>query len=214
VPGAIELKLVSVPEMGYSAENTPPQGEILIRGGPTLTHYFENPEETAAAITEDGWFKTGDIGQFEANGHVAVIDRLKNLVKLQGGEYIALEKLEAVYRGSHLVHNLMIYGSGEHPRPIAVISANEKPMAELAASLGVDESGMHRDKKVVEATLKDLQSVGKKGGLGGLEMIVGVVIVDEEWTPANGLVTATQKVNRRALKDKYKKDIEKCYGKE
>ncbi|KAI1416636.1 long-chain-fatty-acid-CoA ligase [Hypoxylon sp. FL1857] len=211
VPASLEIKLVSLPELGYDAKATPPQGEILLRGLPVCKEYFKNPEETAKAFTPDGWFRTGDIGEFDPVGHIKVIDRVKNLVKMQGGEYIALEKLEAVYRGSEYVHNLMIYGDSEHPRAIAVVSPNEKPLNDLAKKLGVDHAHAHTDSKVLDAVHKDLIAVGKKAGLTGLEMIVGVVLVEEEWTPATGLVTATQKVNRRALKTHYKKQIEECF---
>ncbi|KAK0708185.1 hypothetical protein B0H67DRAFT_331496 [Lasiosphaeris hirsuta] len=185
VPAAIEMKLVSLPELNYLANTTPPQGEILVRGGPVLTAYFENPEETAKAVTADGWFRTGDIGQFEANGHVRVIDRVKNLVKLQGGEYIALEKLEAIYRGCPFVQNIMVYGDSANPRPMAVVVPNEKVLAEKAAELGVDEHSMHHDKQIRDAVLKDLGAVARKTGLSGMETIAGVVIVDDEWTPIN-----------------------------
>ncbi|KAI1826726.1 acetyl-CoA synthetase-like protein [Xylaria intraflava] len=210
VPPSVELKLVSIPDLGYSTSAQPPQGEIYLRGAPVAKEYFKNPEETEKAFTSDGWFRTGDIGEINAVGHIKVIDRVKNLVKLQGGEYIALEKLEAIYRGSAYVHNLMIHGDSSAPRPIAVISANEKPLAELAKSLGVDNHEMHHNKRVREAVQRDLIGVAKKAGLGGLEMISGVVIVEDEWTPANGLVTATQKVNRRALGNHYKAQIQEC----
>ncbi|GAW27193.1 putative AMP-binding enzyme [Rosellinia necatrix] len=104
----------------------------------------------------------------------------------------------------------MIYGDSSQPRPIAIISPNEKPLAELARSLDVEHDDMHHNKKVEEAVQKDLIATAKKAGLSGLEMISGVVIVEEEWTPASGLVTATQKVNRRALRDQYKTQIKKC----
>ncbi|KAK3682457.1 hypothetical protein B0T22DRAFT_284520 [Podospora appendiculata] len=212
MPAAIEMKLVSIPELNYNANATPPQGEILVRGACVITAYYENPEETAKAITPDGWFRTGDIGEFDAVGHVRVIDRVKNLVKLQGGEYIALEKLEAVYRGATYVHNIMVHGDSANPRPIAVVVPNEKILSEKAAELGVPEAGMHHDAKVREAVLKELQGVGRKAGLSGLETVAGVVIVDDEWTPVNGLVTATQKVNRRAVRERYAKEIERCAG--
>ncbi|KAK6086675.1 AMP-binding enzyme [Seiridium cupressi] len=208
VPGAVELKLVGLPELNYSADTTPPQGEILLRGKPVLKEYYENPEETKNAITSDGWFKTGDIGEIDHNGHIKVIDRVKNLVKMQGGEYIALEKVEAVYRGSQYLQNIMVHGDSSHPRAIALVSPNEKNLGELAKSLGVEEKDMHNDSKVKNAVLKDLVAVGKKGGLGGLELVSNVVLVDEEWTPANNLVTATHKVNRRKLKEKYGKELE------
>ncbi|KAJ4306040.1 long-chain fatty acid-CoA ligase [Collariella sp. IMI 366227] len=210
IPAAVEIKLVSLPELNYSVDSNPPQGEILIRGAPVVKEYLDNPEETAKAVTPDGWFRTGDIGEFDADGHVAVIDRVKNLVKLQGGEYIALEKLEAIYRGAAYVQNIMVHGDSAAPRPIAVVVPNEKVLLEKAKELGVDEHGMHADKRVRGAVLKALQAVAKKEGLSGMETVSGVVLVDEEWTPVNGLVTATQKVNRKAIREKYKKEIKDC----
>ncbi|KAI1197025.1 acetyl-CoA synthetase-like protein [Nemania serpens] len=209
-PPSLELKLVSLPDIGYSVSSIPPQGEILLRGPPVAKEYYKNPEETEKAFTSDGWFRTGDIGEIDSVGHVKVIDRVKNLVKLQGGEYIALEKLEAIYRGSVYVNNLMIYGDSSQPRPIAIITPNEKALADLAKSLNVDHDDMHHSKEVREAVHKDLIIAGKKAGLSGLEMISGVVIVEDEWTPPSGLVTATQKVNRRALRSHYKTQIQKC----
>ena len=93
ITSSIEIKLVDFEDAGYFAASNPPQGEIWIRGPPVFTGYYDNPEETAATLTEDGWFKTGDIGEFDKNGHLRIIDRKKNLVKTQNGEYIALEKV-------------------------------------------------------------------------------------------------------------------------
>nr|XP_036586959.1 amp-binding enzyme [Colletotrichum truncatum]KAF6797689.1 amp-binding enzyme [Colletotrichum truncatum] len=212
-PPAVEVKLVSIPDLNYSTDSNPPQGEIYIKGPAVLKEYYKNPEETEKAITKDGWFKTGDIGEFNSDGALNVIDRVKNLVKMQGGEYIALEKLESVYRGSQFVQNIMIYGDGEHSRAIAVIAPNEKVLTEEAQKLGVDQHDMHTNRKVVDAVLKDLVSAGRKAGLSGLEIIAGVVLVEEEWTPDSGLVTATQKLNRRVIKDKYKQRMEAAFPK-
>lgn len=187
VTPAVECKLVSIPELNYSASNTPPQGEIWLRGAPVLKEYYLNPEETRKAITEDGWFKTGDIGEFDAVGHLKIIDRVKNLVKLQGGEYIALEKLESVYRSSSAVQNIMVHGDSEHPRPIAIVLVNEPAVKAIASNVGVnpEEAGLLKDKKVTDAVLKDMLAQGKGAGLTGLETIAGVVLTDEEWTPQN-----------------------------
>ena len=186
-PAAVEMKLVSIPELNYHTHTTPPQGEILFRGACVVKEYYENPEETAKAITPDGWFKSGDIGEIDENGHIRVIDRVKNLVKLQGGEYIALEKLEAVYRGAVFVHNIMVHGDSSNPRPIAVVVPNEKALTEKAKQLGVSTEApeMHRNRKLRDAVLKELQSVGRGAGLSGMETVAGVVLVDDEWTPVN-----------------------------
>ena len=92
LPASIEIKLVDFPDAGYFAANNPPQGEVYIRGDAVAEGYFENEKETVEAFTEDGWFKTGDIGEWDSNGHLKIIDRKKNLVKTLNGEYIALEK--------------------------------------------------------------------------------------------------------------------------
>lgn len=184
---AIECKLVSIPELNYSTSTTPPQGEILLRGKPVLKEYYLNPEETQKAITPDGWFRTGDIGEFDEFGHLKIIDRVKNLVKLQGGEYIALEKLESVYRSSKAVQNIMVHGDSEHPRPIAVIFVNEPAIKDMAKSVGVDpdDHGLLQNEKLVDAVLKDLLAQGRAANLTSLETVTGVVLTDDEWTPQN-----------------------------
>jgi long-chain acyl-CoA synthetase len=93
IPGSIEIKLVDFPDAGYYSTNKPPQGEIWIRGGSVSEGYLDLPKENEESFTSDGWFKTGDIGEFDNKGHLRIIDRKKNLVKTLNGEYIALEKV-------------------------------------------------------------------------------------------------------------------------
>lgn len=93
MPSSIEIKLVDYPDAGYYSTNNPQQGEIWIRGDPVMSAYYENEEVTKEAVSEDGWFKTGDIGEWDQNGHLKMVDRKKNLVKTLNGEYIALEKV-------------------------------------------------------------------------------------------------------------------------
>lgn len=93
VTGSIEIKLVDVPDLGYLSNHIPsPQGEIWIRG-PAVTEGYLDLEAENRESFYDGWFKTGDIGEFDENGHLRVIDRKKNMVKTLNGEYIALEKV-------------------------------------------------------------------------------------------------------------------------
>ncbi|KAH7112426.1 hypothetical protein EDB81DRAFT_923153 [Dactylonectria macrodidyma] len=199
VPAAVDVKLVSIPDIGYSTDAEVPQGEIWLKGVPIMKEYYDNPEETKKAMTHDGWFKSGDIGEFDGNGHLRVIDRVKNLVKTQGGEYIALEKLESVYRGTQTITNVMVHADPGHSRPIAVITPNETVLVEKIKGLGVDEHNMHYDPKVRSLILKDLQRTGKRSGLAGMEIVSGV-----------GLVTATHKLNRKVIREKFKKEIDEC----
>ncbi|KAH7128064.1 long-chain acyl-CoA synthetases & [Dactylonectria estremocensis] len=207
VQPAIEVKLVSVPELGYFTDTDNPQGEIWIRGKPVMLGYYNDPEETNKVITPDRWFKTGDIGELNDNGHMRVIDRLKNLVKMQGGEYISLEKVESIYRGAQTVSNVMVYADPEKSRPIAVVMPNEKALTVLAEELGVEVHNLYLDVRIRDAVLRDLQATAKHAGLASLETVSGVVITEQEWTPPTGLVTATHKLNRRAIQEAFREKI-------
>ncbi|KAI6244905.1 Long-chain-fatty-acid--CoA ligase 1 [Erysiphe necator] len=216
LPGSIEIKLVDYSEAGYFATNRPnPQGEIWIRGTPVMEGYYLDEEETKKTITPDGWFKTGDIGEWVENGHLKIIDRKKNLVKTLNGEYIALEKLESIYRAANVVANICVYADPNRTKPVAIIVPGEPALKKLANSNNVDGVGLEdlsRNKEVQDFVLKQLQKVGRDGGLKGIEIIEGIVIADEEWTPSNGLTTSAQKLNRRAILEKYKKEIEAAYS--
>jgi len=215
MPGSIEVKLVDFPDAGYYATNKPPQGEIWIRGDSVASGYLDLEKETKEAFTDDGWFKTGDIGEFDYQGNLKIIDRKKNLVKTLNGEYIALEKLESIYRSCPVVGNICVYASPEKSKPVAIVVPVEATLKQLASENGIEGNGLEdltANKDVNGIVLKAMVSAGKKGGLAGIELIDGVVLADEEWTPQNGLTTSAQKLNRKGILDKYKNDVKKAYG--
>lgn len=117
----MEVKLQDYPEAGYLTSNNPPQGEVWLRGGSVTKGYYKRPELNKESFTDDGWFKTGDIGQFAVDGTLSLIDRIKNLVKLRSGEYLALEKLESVYGSCDISQNLCVYANSEADKPIAIV---------------------------------------------------------------------------------------------
>lgn len=216
MPACIDVKLVDFPDAGYYATNKPnPQGEVWIRGPSVLEEYYKNEKETAEAIAPGGWFKTGDVGEWDEYGHLKLIDRKKNLVKTLNGEYIALEKLESIYRSAAVVGNICVYADDAKAKPIAIIVPLEPALKKLASSIGVTDASLEElvhNKKLQSAVLKELQNVGRQGGLSGIEIIDGVVLADEEWTPQNGLVTAAQKLNRKGILNKFKKEVAQAYG--
>jgi long-chain acyl-CoA synthetase len=188
IPGSIEVKLVDFPEAGYFSTNNPPQGEIWIRGDPVTEGYWQNEKETKDAITSDGWFMTGDIGEFTSKGHLKIIDRKKNLVKTLNGEYIALEKLESVYRASPLVANICVYAALDKAKPVAIIVPLEPALQKLASANGIKGGSVEElvhDEKLNSLVLKDIQKAGREGGLAGIEIVDGVVLAEEEWNPQN-----------------------------
>ncbi|KAJ5149925.1 Long-chain-fatty-acid--CoA ligase 1 [Penicillium atrosanguineum] len=208
IPASVEIKLVDFPDAGYLAKNNPPSS--------VTSGYFDNEEETKSALTEDGWFMTGDIGEFDSNGHLRIIDRKKNLVKTLNGEYIALEKLESVYRSCPVVGNICVYAAEDQDKPVAIIVPVEIALKKIASENGIEgdtlETLVHNE-KLQRLVLQQLQSSGRAGGLRGIEIINGVVLSDEEWTPQNGYMTAAQKLQRKKIISTYQAQIDKAYGK-
>jgi long-chain acyl-CoA synthetase len=189
IPVCVEEKLVDFAEAGYLTSHDPPQGELWIRGPAVTTCYYDNAEETRAACRDDGWFMTGDIAEFDPNGHVKIIDRKKNLVKTLKGEYIALEKLESIYRASPLVANICVYAAPDKDKPIAIIVPAEPALRKLTISGGVQGStkfgDLCNDSKLKALVLEDLRRVGRQAQLSSIELLGGVIMDHEEWTAQN-----------------------------
>jgi long-chain acyl-CoA synthetase len=198
---AVEVKLVDCPDAGYFA--TKNQGEIWIRGPAVSKGYFKREKETKEAFTEDGWFMSGDVGQWNPNGTLSIIDRKKNLVKLSGGEYIALEKLESSYKSCDYVQNLCVHADPNAKQPMAIVFPREDNFRKLpGASGGGDFAELCKKKELVKAMLKEINAVGKQAGFKPLEQLQTVLLVPEEIP-----VTAAQKVQRKQAVDKYKEQV-------
>ncbi|CAG8631429.1 4101_t:CDS:2 [Ambispora gerdemannii] len=212
----VEVKLIDVPEAGYLSSNTTPQGEIWTRGPCITSGYHKNEKVTKETFTDDKWLQTGDIGEWRPNGTLAIIDRKKNLVKLSHGEYIALEKLESVYKSCLYVSNIMVYADAYQSKPVALVFPAEPRIKELAKEKGLGSNlnfeQLCKHKDVVAAVLQSCLAQAKKAGLKPVEMISAVDLTHEEWTAQNGLLTAAQKLKRKELTEKFKDDIDRMYG--
>ncbi|KAI5290048.1 long-chain fatty acid-CoA ligase [Ascosphaera aggregata] len=215
IPLSCEIKLVDFPDAGYYSSNFPPQGEVWIRGPSVTTGYWQNPEETKEAFNGE-WFMTGDIGEIDRFGHLRLIDRKKNLVKTLNGEYIALEKLEAIYRSCPVVANICVYAAQDQAKPIAIIVPVESVLQNYALANDVKATNIEalvHNETIQKAVLKDLQSFGVRGKLKPFEIVVGVVLSDEEWTPQNGFISPAQKLQRKKILSHFQREVDHAYGK-
>lgn len=208
----VEIKLVDVPDANYRSTNSPrPQGEVWIRGGSITSGYWANEALTKETITEDGWLLTGDIGEWHENGTLSIIDRKKNLVKMSHGEYIALEKLESVYKSSLVVSNICVYGNAYSNKPVALVVPVESQLRKLAASQEItdnDYENLCNNESLKKAVLDSLLAVGKKASLKPVEGLGAVHLCHEEWTCEGGLMTAAQKIKRKDIQKKFQKELD------
>ena len=130
-------------------------------------------------------------------------------MKLQGGEYIALERLEATYKSCNLVSNICVHATADATQPIAIIVPHE---GHLRASLSDEDphaplATLCANAKVNSLVLRECNAAGKKSGFKGIEMLQAVVLTADEWTPESGLVTAAQKVQRKKVAERFDADI-------
>mmetsp|Transcript_46360 Transcript_46360/g.100815 ORF Transcript_46360/g.100815 Transcript_46360/m.100815 type:complete len:745 (-) Transcript_46360:100-2334(-) len=177
------------------------RGEVWLRGTSITSGYYKMAEKTGEDFDKDGWFHTGDIGMFTPQGQLKIVDRKKNLVKLKGGEYVAIELMNVTYNNADLVNTeaggVCCYADDSLDRAVALAQVKEKELIKLAEEAGVKgkkTSEMCRDPKVMAAVKAQLDSVAKKGKLPSLMHVAAVIPVVEAWTPDNGCLTATSKL--------------------
>ena len=210
----VELKLVDVPEMNYFHVQTPPTGEICIRGPSVTSGYFKEPKLTAEAIDEQGWFHTGDIGRLTPAGTLQIIDRKKNIFKLSQGLYIAAEALEGMYALSPFVNQIWIPGDSQRSFLVAVVVPSENYCYAWAEEFGmtnVSLDEMCKAPELMEVMLRDLQLIHKENGRPGFETLDGIILEPSEWSPEMGLTTPTLKLKRPALRSKYSFRLKALY---
>jgi long-chain acyl-CoA synthetase len=133
----LEVKLQDDADTNYKSSNNPPTGEIMLRGGSVFKGYYKDPEKTKEALDPDGWFHTGDIGRWNPNGTLSIIDRKKNIFKLSQGEYVAVEYLEGVYVQATLVQQIWVYGSSYKRYLVAVVVPGAETVEDWAKSNNV-----------------------------------------------------------------------------
>jgi long-chain acyl-CoA synthetase len=219
-PG-IEMCLYDVPDMNYTSNDQPaPRGEVCVRGPSLFLGYFKDPERTAEAIDADGWFHTGDVGMWNADGTMSIIDRKKNIFKLSQGEYIAPEKIENICQKSTLVAQMLVHGYSTESYIVAIVIPDREAAIEWAKDnmpgfTPDDKDAVHTmltSSELKKAIQTDVEAVATKFGLFRFERVAKIHLDAEPWTAANNLVTPTFKLKRPQLVQKYTAEIDAMYS--
>lgn len=190
-------------------------GEILVKGPSVMKGYYQNPEQTKEAFTEDGYFKTGDIGHIDEDGFLIITDRKKEMLKTSGGKYIAPQVIENMAKASRFIEQIMVVGDGEK-MPCAFVQPDftfVKRWAELHnLDIGTTPAEMAKNQELKQRIEKEIAKLNQK--LGNWEQIKKIELTPEVWSIENGMLTPTMKLKRKAIKERYIDLYNKLYEKE
>ncbi|KAI5286145.1 hypothetical protein KEM54_000030 [Ascosphaera aggregata] len=220
---AVEVCLLSLPEMGYLTTDKPsPRGELLLRGPIVTSGYYKNEEETAKSFTEDGWFCSGDVAEIDEKGHIKVIDRRKNILKLAQGEYVSPERIENIYANAcGYLTQPYVHGDSVKTHLVAIAGVDPVLFAPVASRIlhrTVDPNNLTdveaaaRDPAVTAAVLEDLEKAGLKAKLNGYERVRNIALRIEPFTIEDDHMTPTLKFKRPKIVKSYRDLLDELYA--
>jgi long-chain acyl-CoA synthetase len=187
-------------------------GEVCIRGGNVFTGYLDDPDKTADALDPDGTLHSGDIGQFDDEGYLRIIDRKKELIITAGGKNISPANLEAALKLIPLVAQACAIGD-QRPFVSALVVLDSEVAPVWAKEHGIEFTGMSdlaSNEQVVAEIEKGLAEV--MAGFNNAERVKKVTVLADEWLPDSEELTPTSKLKRRGIHTKYAQEIEDLYA--
>ena len=198
IPGGVEVKIAA-------------DGEILSRGPHIMKGYYKRPDLTAEAIDNEGWFHTGDIGEFIEGKYLKITDRKKEMFKTSGGKYIAPQLVENKFKECSLIEQIMVVGEGQK-FPSALIVPNFPNLKNWCAKNNIpyttDEEMISR-KEVCDKFDAEIDLLNKN--FAQYEKIKKFKLLYKLWTIDAGELTPTLKVKRKVIAAKYKNEIDSIY---
>eukprot|EP01105_Mastigella_eilhardi_P004077 TRINITY_DN1537_c2_g1_i1.p1 TRINITY_DN1537_c2_g1~~TRINITY_DN1537_c2_g1_i1.p1 ORF type:complete len:487 (-),score=120.18 TRINITY_DN1537_c2_g1_i1:1347-2807(-) len=208
------MRLVDVPEMDYLTTDTPPRGEIQIHGEMVFKGYFKNEQETKKTMTADGWLTTGDIGTQNPDGSFTVIDRKKNIFKMQQGEYISVELVETVILSAADFEQAWVTGEPTDNFLVAVVVPNCEMLAAKLPQIPhlpnkEEYNAVLCRSPEANALLLDLiKRLAQLRELPSFQVPKAIHVESVPFTAENDLLTPTQKLKRRVLKQRYATELD------
>lgn len=208
---------MKVGSVGHPLENVEvkiqPDGEISVKGPSVFIGYYNNEEMTREAFTEDGYFKTGDIGHIDEEGFLHITDRKKEMFKTSGGKYIAPQIIENMAKASKFIEQIMVVGEGEK-MPCAFVQPDFEFLKNWAIrkgyKIGNSTKEISENEKVKARLEQEITRLNTK--LGNWEQIKKIAISPNIWSIDGGELTPTLKLKRKAIKEKYIALYNEMYG--
>jgi long-chain acyl-CoA synthetase len=182
-------------------------GEIMVRGPGNMVGYHRNPSATAEVL-EDGWLRTGDLGELDADGFLRITDRKKDLIKTAGGKYIAPQPLETRLQRESIIERAVVIGD-ERPYAVALILPDWRALEREEGLSGVPER-LVADERVRAAIQRRVDALNRD--LASWETIKAFALLARDFTEASGELTPTLKVRRRVVGERFRDVVESLYA--
>ncbi len=185
-------------------------GEVLFYGRNLMAGYYKMPEETAKTFTEDGWLKSGDLGEIDKNNVLRITGRKKELIITSGGKNIAPASIEGLMATSKYINQVCVVGDQKNYLT-AVVTLDEENIKDYAATNSIPFENYElllKNEAVINLINNEVKK--KNAGLPSFETIKKMTIVPE-FTIENSMMTPTFKIKKNIIKDKYRKQIEDMY---
>src|SRR3954453_6347295 len=186
---------------------TAPDGEVLCRGAIVFKGYLNDPERTREALDEDGWLHTGDIGEFDEDGYLRIVDRKKELLITAGGKNVSPANIEAALKTIPLVGQAMAIGDS---RPYLVAVLTIDPDTAAVRFPGLPLADIAADPQVQGELAASVAETNHR--FSNVEHIRRIVVLGEEWLPDSDTLTPTMKLKRRGVLTRYAEAIEAMYA--
>ena len=185
-------------------------GELMVKGPNVMQGYYKDPEKTAS-VMKDGFFCTGDKGEFDKDGFLKITGRTKEMFKTSGGKYVVPPLLEGQLKQSLFIEQVMVVGEGEK-MPAAIIQTNFEYLRDWAKDNEINFSSnkdLVSNQKVIDAIQKEVDECNCH--FGKWEQIKRFELTPDEWTIDGGHLTPTMKMKRSVIKKIYQNLYDKIY---
>ncbi len=189
---------------------TAADGEILVRGPSLMTGYFGDAEATRAAIDEEGWLHTGDIGRIDGEGFLTILDRKKDVIVTAGGSNVSPQNIESLLMSSPWLHHAVVLGDRQ-PYLVALLTLDVATCQRWAREhhRPDDLPSLAKDPELLALIQLDVDAVNRR--LASYETIKRFFVLDHELSTESGELTDMQKVRRSAIRDRYADIVASLY---
>jgi long-chain acyl-CoA synthetase len=186
-------------------------GEVIGRGGNVFRGYLHDPERTAETLDADGWLHTGDIGEFDDEGYLRIIDRKKEIIITASGKNVSPANLEAALKAQHLVGQACVVGDGEdYMAALLVLDPDVVPAWAAAQGSGATTlAELANDPIVLEEIAREVATANER--FSHAEAVREYTVLPDEWLPDSEELTPTMKLKRRGIAQKYAREIAALY---